>query len=161
MREHKILEEGIPRIPVDQRRSRPGNPISSRKPEPRLPLLWLARLHNELFFVNHSDETLDFVFASGGGFVTADEGVVAIHSKDQFEYQYYNVAPGTAVKIDEYDGYYDLDYVLQVTARVQSPKLGCIELTSPAEKGGVPESVLLWDSGEPGRRAYIRPCPDS
>ena len=94
-----------------------------RKPEIRLPTLWLARDGNELYLVNASEETLDTVIAEGGGCLTADDDVLTVSSEEN--YQYENVPPNAAVKIEEYDGYFDLDFLLQVSVIVKSATLGC------------------------------------
>ena len=51
-----------------------------------------------------------------------------------------------------------LDYVLQVSLKIQSKNIGCIDVRSPAEKGGVGETVLLWNSNEAGKGVYIKQC---
>lgn len=58
--------------------------------------------------------------------------------------------------MDEYDGFYDRDYVLYVSLEVQSPSLGHLAITSPGEKGGVLDTVLLWDTGEPERHVHVK-----
>jgi hypothetical protein len=145
---HKTHDGGFTWVPPEQR----GGP--PRKVESRRPLLWLARNGGQLYLVNDSGETLDVVIATSGGFFTADELVGTVASESAYRYEH--VQPGTAVKVDEYDGFYDLDYVLQVCLTVQSPRLGQLDITSPAEKGGVGETVLLWDSGEAGKHAGIK-----
>jgi len=125
----------------------------SRGHESRTPTLWLARNGGELYFVNESDEILDFVNADSGGFITFDDGVAPVSNKTG--YSYIDVKPNEAVKIEEYDGYYDLDYVLQVVMQVKSENLGNIEILSPSQKGGVEETVLLWDSGDTGNNVSI------
>ena len=156
MKKHEIVENKFTWVPVDKRVSRFGGSLPPRKAESRTPLLWLARSGCDLFLVNESEEILDFVFAGTGGFQTVDEDVMTVASKDQYEYT--NVKPNSAVKVDEYDGFYDLDYVLQVSLKIQSKSLGCVDVLSPAKKGGVGETALLWDSNEAGKGVYIEQC---
>jgi hypothetical protein len=157
MKEHKTLSNRFEWVPPDKRRSRfGGGPVPPRKPETRVPILWLTRDGNELYLVNLSKEALDSVVVDSGGYLTADDDVVTVGSEAQYHYK--DVKPNDAVKVDEYDGYYDLDYVLQVYLTIKSPSLGCIEISSPPEKGGVGETVLLWDSGESGKYVSIRKC---
>lgn len=156
MKEHKIIENKFIWVPFERRKSRFGGSIPPRQPENRHPVLWLARDGNEVYLVNSSEEILDFVVAESGGFQTVDEDVMSVASKDKYEYE--NIKPNTAVKVEEYDGFYDLDYVLQLSLRIQSKKLGCIEITSPAEKGGVEETVLLWNTNENGKYVSIIKC---
>lgn len=150
MPEHKSLENEIIWIPVDQRQSRFGGPMSPRKKETRRPVFWLARVGMELYFVNSSGETLDYVTAETSGFV----GASSISSEQGYDYR--NVRANHAVKVDEYDGFYDLDFVLQVSVTIKSPTYGCIELITGPEKGEIVEIVLLWDSGEAGKHVQTR-----
>ena len=157
MKEHKIIENKFIWVPVDKRTSRFGGPMPPRKPENRHPILWLAREGNELYLVNSSEDTLDFVVAATGGFQTVDDDVVmTVTSENNYEYK--NVKPNCAVKVEEYDGFYDLDFVLQVLLRIQSKNIGCIEIRSPATKGGAGETVLLWNTNENGKYVSINKC---
>lgn len=140
---------------MDKRVDRFGLPLPPRKPETRKPLLWLARDGNELFLVNSSGEIIDLIISNTGGFTTADDDDCLTVPRGN-GYEYNNVLPGDAVKVDEYDGFYDLDYVLQITIMLQSTKLGSIEIIPPAEKGGVGETVLLWDTMESGKNVTIK-----
>lgn len=108
------------------------------------------------FFVNSSKDTLNFVIADSGGFQTVDDDVMALGNNDKYDYK--NVKSNQAVKVEEYDGFYDLDYILQVSIRVQSKSIGCIELITPAKKGGVGETVLLWNTNENGVNVSINNC---
>jgi len=150
----KTVKDGFTWLPMDKRVDRLGCKLPPRKPELRTPLLWATREENELFLVNLSGEKLDQVIAESGGFQTVDEDVFTVASKKA--YRYNNVGVGEAVKIDEYDEYYDLDYLIQVGIKVQSKKLGSIEILTPAKKGGINEAVLLWDNGDAGKNVYIK-----
>ena len=156
MKEHKTLVGAFNWIPMDKRMSKFGGPMSPRKPEIRRPVLWLARAGNELYLVNDAKEALDDVVAGHGGWVRADDRVATAASEVEFHYEH--VQPGEAVKVDQYDGNHDLDYMLSVALKVQSPSLGCLEIESPAEKGGLDETILLWNTGEPGKWVKINPC---
>lgn len=156
MKQHKTLAGAFNWIPMDKRMSKFGGPMSPRKPELRRPVLWLARAGNELYLVNDASETLDEVIAGYGGWVTANDQAATVASAA--EYHYTNIQPGEAVKVDHYDGNHDLDYMLSVALKVQSPGLRCLEIESPAEKGGLDETILLWNTGEPGKWVNIKPC---
>lgn len=159
MKEHKIIRNGFTWIPSDKRISQFGGVVPPRKPEIRNPALWLARDGNALYLVNNSKETLEYVIARSGGFQTVDADVLTVASKEQ--YKYTNVNHGDAVKVEEYDGHYDLDYVLQVYLKVRTSGLGCIEIVSPAKKGGLRETVLLWDSHEADKDVSIKKCKEA
>ncbi len=150
--EHKIIENEFKWVPLDKRQSRFGGPSLYRKPEKRYPLLWLARKGGELYLVNSSKDSLDFVISSSGGFATEDDDVLTFKGH---KYEYKNVKPNDAVKVEEFDGFYDLDLVLQVDLKIQSKSIGCITIQSPPEKGGVGEIVLLWDTFENGKNVII------
>jgi len=150
-----VLENRFKWVPIAERKSKWG-PMPPRKKETRRPLLWLTRDEKELYFVNSSEEILDFVTTGTGGFQTVDDDCITVTAKNNYEYK--NVKPNDAVKVEEFDGYYDLDYLLQVSLEVQSKNLGSIEILSPCEKGGVDEAVLLWDNMENGKNVSIKNC---
>ncbi|PKH03103.1 hypothetical protein CXF72_07915 [Psychromonas sp. MB-3u-54] len=155
---HKIIENSFKWIPLDKRKSKFGGPMTPRKAELRNPLLWFAPEGKELYLVNSSAETLDFVGAGTGGFQTVDDDCITVSTKNKYKYEYTNVRPNDAVKVEEFDGYYDLDYVLQVSMRIQSKNLGCMEILTPPKKGGIGELVVLWDTMENGKNVSITNC---
>ena len=78
----------------------------------------LARSDDTLYFVNHSDETLEWVANGSVGAVTAgDETAVTT----AFEIQYDQVLPGEAVRIDQFDTFFDADMLIQTDISVKSP----------------------------------------
>jgi len=155
----KTVKDGFTWLPMDKRVDRFGYKLPPRKPELRTPLLWVIRKDQELFLVNLSGEKLDKVIAESGGFQTVDDDVFSVASANAYCYD--NVGVGEAVKIDEYDDYYDLDYLIHVWIKVQSKKIGSIEILTPAKKGGIREAVLLWDNGDAGKNVYIKNLENS
>jgi hypothetical protein len=119
----------------------------------RMPIFWLTRSGNELFFVNDSDETLDLVTTESGGFQTCDDAVMGISSDEG--YRYSDVKAHEAVKVEEYDDFYDADFILQVSIFVHSKKKGNFLMRTLPQKGGVVELVLLWDTDETGKNVYL------
>ena len=119
------------------------------KKETRIPLYWLARKGLELFFVNSSEETLDLVSVHTGGCVTSDDSAVSI--TDDVGYTYHDVKPNEAVKVDEYDDFYDLDFLLQVSLRIESKKEGVLNILTWPQKGGIGETIIMWSNGESGK----------
>ena len=106
---------------------------------------------SNLYFVNESDEILDTVSISSGGFFTIDsETPVSVGGNDL---TYENVLPNEAVLIESYDNFYDLDYVLGVTLYIQSDKLGKLRIRAIPDKGGVKPQALLFEDGSP--RKYV------
>ncbi|WP_413699270.1 hypothetical protein ACLKMH_17470 [Psychromonas sp. KJ10-10] len=92
--------------------------MTPREAELRNPLLWLVRKGKELYLINSSGETLDLVIAETGGCQTVDDDCSTVTTSNKFEYS--NIKPNDAVKVEEFDGFYDLDYLLQVSMRIQS-----------------------------------------
>ena len=124
-----------------------------RKPDMRMPIFWLTRNGNELFFVNDSDETLDLVTTESGGFQTCDDVVMGISGDEG--YRYSDVKPHEAVKVEEYDDFYDADFLLQVSIFVRSKTRGNFLMRTLPQKGGVGELILLWNTGETGKNVYL------
>lgn len=142
----KVVSNFFTWVPMDKRVGMFNLPLPPRPLEKRTPLLWFARNGGELYLVNHSNEVLDVVRASSGGFQSVDDDVMC--RSDGEVHEYTQVGMGDAVLLEEYDGFYDLDFILQINVQLKSEKLGSIEFTSGANKGGVTESVLLWNTGE-------------
>ena len=71
---------------MDQRIGRFGV-CPPRKPELRRPLLWLARAGGELYLVNTSRDTLEYVSADMGGFTTVEDRCVSVSSDESYEYK--------------------------------------------------------------------------
>ena len=155
----KTIENKFKWVPRDKRpNSFGGGPIPYRVPEKRHPLLWLVPDGNDFYLVNLSKETLDSVIVSTGGF-TGGEDVAAIAGGSEYEYK--NVKPNTAVKVEEYDYFYDPDFVLQVDLRIKSKSLGCIIVKTYPEKGAANEAVILWDTLEYGKKVITDECNDA
>lgn len=138
-------------------------PMPPHPPEHRRPIYWLttaqasqgegAPFCTELYFVNWSDETLSTVVAGSRGFQTIDDDVLSF-SNDQ-GYFYRKVEPNEAVKVEVFDNYYDLDQLFSVSIDVDSPTRGILHIITGLTKGGIPEQVLLWDDGDPGKRVTV------
>jgi hypothetical protein len=103
----------------------------------------------ELYFVNDSTETLNSVSTCTGGCQTLDDEVMPVSSPDPL-YLYKNVKPGEAVKVEHYDPYWDSDYLLQLEVELSSPTHGN-KIFRVLGKGGIDDTVLLWDTGEAGK----------
>ncbi len=143
------LQSSFKWIPLHLRNS--GFP--PRKHDMRMPIFWLTRKGNDLFFVNDSDETLDLVTTESGSFQTCDDAVMGISSDEG--YRYSDVKPHEAVKVEEYDDFYDTDFLLQVSIFVQSKTRGNFLMRTLPQKGGVSELVLFWETDETGKIVYF------
>ena len=156
MKEKRILKHSYNWVPPFERKSRfPGNDKPHRigKPEKRKPYLWVTRslpkqLESDLFLINDSGEVLEEVISNISGFVTSDEDVHPFSSKASYTYK--NVQPGEAVKVEEYNEMLDSDFVLGLSVQIKSEELGEIEISISGTRGGIGETVILWDTLETG-----------
>ena len=137
MKKNKLIETGFEWATKSRFPREPEN-----KPE-NPPWLWLCRIGSDLYLVNSSGDVLDEVSANSGGMQTIDNSAITLESNANYSYQ--NVKPNQAVKVDEYDDYYDLDALIQVYITVRSPTLGNIKIRTPLSKGGIDRNTaLLW-----------------
>ena len=98
---------------------------------------------DEVWFVNNSDETLDYVRPASGGFATSDDDVVPMtQSPDSVLYK--DVQPREAVFIDVYDTIFDGDFVISWGVDLKSPSLGERYFDSDPIKGKAPNITLHW-----------------
>jgi len=153
---HKVIENSFEWVPLDKRKSKFGGPMPPREAELRHPVLWLAREGKEFYLVNSSTETLDFVVAATGGLQSVDDDCLTIATSNKYAYK--NVKQNDAVKVEEFDDFCDLDFVLQVSIKVKSKNMGSIKILTPPKKGGIGETVLLWDTMKNGKHASITDC---
>lgn len=160
MFELKVIERGPVWAPPQDRSSRFGGPVYVHAPETRKPLLWLVPLAGDkgrdLYLVNATGEALELVHGDPGGFMTVDDQVVTAQSKGGYTYR--DVPAGAAVRIDEYDYILDSDWMVSISGEVHSARLGRLCFSAGPERGSLPETVLLWDSGEPGKDVTCRKC---
>jgi hypothetical protein len=113
----------------------------------------LARDGDDVYFVNHCTETLNNVASDSGGllYIDEEEGDIIVGGP---KYSYKNVMPGEAVKVENYHPMFDSDFILQLEVEVSSPAIG-VKKFRVIEKGGVKETVLLWDTGEAGKDVHM------
>lgn len=129
MKQHKVLNNKFTWSPQTSRF--PGSPPPY--PENDLkPALWLTRSGNDLYLVNSSKTKLEYITADTGGFGSTDDAAFEVTSTPLYSYE--NVPVGQAVKVDFYDDYYDLDYLLQLKLRLRSPELGTLEIFPPPRR---------------------------
>ncbi|WP_024539796.1 hypothetical protein [Comamonas badia] len=151
MFEPEVLQDQRQWVPPEQRTGRFG-PMPPRKPETRTPVFWLVRQGRGLYLVNASGERLDAVHASSIGFASFDEETATWQGGG---ISYRDVPSGAAVKVDEYDDFYDLDYVLGMHLRIRSRRYPTLRVACVGEKGGIDEQVLLWNNGDAGKGVQI------
>jgi hypothetical protein len=138
-------------VPPEKRGSRFPGPLPPRKPETRIPLFYVDRDGDDVYFVNNSTETLNNVSSNSGGLQTLDDESMSVGGPS---YSYKDVKPGEAVKMESYDSFYDPDFLLQLEVEISSMTLGA-KIFRVIEKRGVREAVLLWDTGETGKYVYM------
>ena len=152
MKKHKRISNKFEWVPPEKRGSRFPGPLPPRKPETRKPLFYFDRDGDDVYFVNNSTETLNSVSSSSGGLQTLDDESMSVGGPT---YSYKDVKPGEAVKVENYDPFYDSDFLLQLEVEISSMTQG-VKLFRVHEKGGVRETVLLWDTGEAGKYVYMQ-----
>ncbi|AEI15235.1 hypothetical protein Flexsi_1585 [Flexistipes sinusarabici DSM 4947] len=164
MSKQKRVKDQFNWTPPHEQKGRFVFPLSD-KVEERKPLLWLVRTNSEknmvddVFLVNLTGEVLDMVAAGNTGFQSIDdEEQVNLISGSRFVYE--NVETNEAVKVEEYDGILDYDSMLGITLYIKSKKLGNIQIGTDVKKGGVENMVLLWDTGETGKKAGVSEWDD-
>ena len=155
MEHSKRLQDAFTWLPPQQRIGRFGFPLARGPIEAKRPVFWLEltrRKEGDLYFINDSPEVLDYVKVEPAGYMTADDDVLTLEAKGT---TYHDVLPREAVRIEAFDGYYDLDMVFQITLEVKSKAHGKIRFRTPPEKGYIPRQELLWDNGEPGKHVAV------
>lgn len=150
--EHKRISNYKAWLPMHLRKDRFGLSMPPRKPDLRLPLYWLASKGAEVYFVNNTDETLNSVSTSTNGFVTCDDEVAPVSSEG---YEYQNILPKEAIKIEEFDEVLDSDFSFQLSLKINSPRHGLIHLLSPLDMKNSLDVVLLWNTAEAGKHVSI------
>ena len=138
-------------VPHQDQPKHPAIPTPNRKPELRKPLYMLSyesgsdEWMNDLYFVNLSEEILDFVSTGSAGFQTVgDDEVMPVGGPDR---SYESVQPNEAVMVEQYHIMYDSDYMMSLTLHVKSPSRGVMKFSTMG-KGSVDAGVVLWDTGE-------------
>ena len=126
-------------------------------PQVHEPRLWLTCTDNELFFVNGGHNAIVRLTTSPSATALIDEGVFNSDAGDVLEY--FDIAPREAVKIDAYDGYHDLDYVLGAIIVLDLGSRGRFACYVTGKKGGIRERVLQWADGTWHSRVTVEPLP--
>lgn len=121
-----------------------------RKPELRKPLLWVAVTNNQAWLVNCCDQALPRVVVQKGGVGGGDEPATYNANEDWI---YRDIPPGFCALVDEWDGFYDLDFYLYCYLDIEVPGYGDMSFCADGtRKGRIDEQVLLWDNGDKGGR---------
>ncbi|PLX67263.1 MAG: hypothetical protein C0607_22355 [Azoarcus sp.] len=110
------------------------------------PRFCLHRSNGELYFVNHADETLDWVVNGSAGALANDGGGAAVVVTDELQCRYDCVGPGEGVLIDTFDDELDCNLYIALSVTIASPSLGVISFDC-VRKGGPVSLVLLWQDG--------------
>lgn len=153
---HKRVLHAFDWIPPHARRSMfPGAaPVYWPNKETRKPLFWCSP-GLECWFVNQSEETLPYVGALSAGFVSGDDVTIPVTSAG-YRYYYENVLPGEAVLVEDIEFVFESDYVLQVQIETETQQFGKLELWSESGKGGIPETIFIWNTGEFGKYVHVK-----
>jgi len=103
--------------------------------------LRLVREGTALFLLNERPETLEYVTVSRWGTQTIADEAFALKATPPIGYR--AVPPNAAIKIEDYDGFYDPYFSLGLELVIQGPILGTRTFTVPPCQGGVGDTVLL------------------
>ena len=107
-------------------------------------LFSLVKYNSALYFVNGSDEILNIVASNSFGFIEDD----TLEKNPKFYYE--NIKPNKGVKVEEYDDYYDCDFLLGLNIFIESKRLGKIKIQPSINKGGVkPQELAFKDISIP------------
>lgn len=111
-------------------------------PRPKRTVIFSLMNHNGcLYFVNNSNETLLSVSSDSYGYV---KDAATINNP---QVSYSDVKPNEGVKVECYDDFYDLDYILGLYITIESPKWGKIEIKPNSSKGGAKAQALVYEDG--------------
>lgn len=159
MKDHNRIENYIeysqPKKPASPWREYPDEKLDTRMPLLRLDILKHQKgMGHDLYLINSSNEILESVIADNEGFTT-DE--MKLQYTTEGKYSYDNVKHNEAVKIDELDNFYDLDFQISNYIFVKSKALSTIIIELPSKKGGIKqEKILLWDNDDVGESVSIK-----
>lgn len=154
MPKKKIVTNRFEWISVDNRVDKLGLSLPPRKKEDRRPLLWLVREDEELYLVNSSNEVLQSVIVGFSSWEDWDDDSDIIVRSNKKLIEYKDVAIGDAIKIEEFKPW-DSDQWFTIVLKITT-KTAQIEIMSPCKKGGINETVLLWDTKESGKDVTIK-----
>ena len=155
MKKAKVKHDGFDWVPPHELIKFP-----LRKPDDRKPIFRTVRKSaeegkgSELFLVNHSGTSVKIIKVFNTSFITVDDNTY--FSTDDEGIIYYDIPDGSAVKIDHFDDYYDLDYVIGFVVELESEALGKYRFNCFGEKGGVKDMVILWETGETDRKINLQ-----
>ncbi len=108
------------------------------RPIEREVLFSLMDYKGALYFVNGGDEVLNIVSSESFGFIED----TSLEKGPQYFYE--NVKPNESVKVEEYDNFYDLDFVLGFDVFIKSKNLGNMRIGPLLKKGGVKAQELIF-----------------
>lgn len=120
---------------------------SSRKPpSTREPRLWLVSTGDKAWLVNMTGEPITKLVSSRGGWGGGDTPCTYDAEED---WVYTDVPHGYCALVDEWDGFYSLDFFLLLELLVETPSLGAMTFHARGrEKGTIDRQIFLWDASE-------------
>ena len=139
---------------MNRRINSPELPNRLNSPKRGKASIWISGGNEEIYLVNNSERVLSKVSASSGGFTSHDDGVIP--SSRDIKYSYSEVLPGEAVLIEKLDGYYDLDFVHQLSLLIEDKVLGHLEILTQPDKGEIRTQALFWEEDTPSEKITIK-----
>lgn len=123
----------------------PPHPVEARAPR-----LWLVSDGNQAWLVNLFEVPLPSVRIARTGFGSSDCATFPYSASDDWSYE--NIQPNHCVLVDEWDGYYCLDFYIycELTVTLPGSSEQYFRVGGGLEKGCIATQVLLWDNGAVG-----------
>lgn len=115
-------------------------------PKPKRDIKYaLVREHNDVYFINQSNEVIKQVSTASFGFLTEDDTVYS--PENNTEYTYEDVQPGEGVLVENYnDDRAFYDYMLGLYIYIKN-KDGQFRINVNSHKGGVKSQILMYADG--------------
>ena len=133
-------------------------PPSTYTKETRTPRFMLVSKNGDdcdvlIYFLNMGETPVESLTFSSTGFETEDDDEVATFSGKEKEYR--DIDAGEAVLVDVINTWTDSDWSIDHGFAIVTADLGRREINAVRGKGNYGEIVLMWDTGEAGKRVYI------
>ena len=122
------------------------------EPQKNAPLLWLKPENDAVMLINNTGEVLDYVKISHLGCKKANKYFLPCH---EFNYIYDNIEICRALKVADYDGYYDLDFKHYICFSIKSKSIGCVNISTLFYRVCIGETVLIWDDFSLGKNVIM------
>lgn len=129
-----------------------SRPLPNQKLDQRIPVYWVSMEGDDLYFINESEKTLPLVVGSSGGWVSGGGAEGGVYGNNL---SYCDVLPKEAIKIDSYCRIADSDFYLCADVIITQADGSLLHYQTNPVRGGIPETILRWNTGETGKNARL------